>query len=117
MNGSEVYGLANISNITCEAVNLSDYTCADKGLLLPLVCEFTWPIWCRVVLYLLGLVWCFLGVAIVADIFMCSIEKITSHVRTIKVASNDNESGYEEIEVKVFKLKILLHNVMFFSLK
>lgn len=102
MNGSEVYGLANISNITCEAVNLSDYTCADKGLLLPLVCEFTWPIWCRVVLYLLGLVWCFLGVAIVADIFMCSIEKITSHVRTIKVASNDNESGYEEIEVKVW---------------
>ncbi|ESO09920.1 hypothetical protein HELRODRAFT_72786 [Helobdella robusta] len=80
-------------------IDLTDYPCSDKGLLLPLVCEYTWPHWCRVIIYTVGLVWCFLGVAIVADIFMCSIEKITSHVRKIKVASEDAESGYEEIEI------------------
>jgi Ca2+/Na+ antiporter len=50
------------------------------GLVLPLFgeAEQRWPTGLRAVLYLLGLFWIFLGVAIVADIFMAAIEKVTS---------------------------------------
>lgn len=51
-----------------------------SGLLLPLGGdgEQEWPNGLRVILYLMGLGWLFMGVAIVADVFMASIEKITS---------------------------------------
>jgi len=82
--------------------DLYNYTCSDKGLLLPLVSEYTWPHAVRAGLYLLGMLWCFLGIAIIADVFMCAIEKITSYTRTIKIASPDPETiGFEEVEVKV----------------
>lgn len=91
------------NNESCiTEVDLYNYTCSDRGLILPIVNEYTWPEGLRAFLYLLGLLWCFFGVAIVADIFMCAIEKITSHTRKIKVASADSDTGYEEIEVKVW---------------
>lgn len=77
------------------------YLC-DEGLLLPLINESTWPKEGRAFLYCLGLLWCFLGVAIIADIFMCAIEKITSKTSIVKVASQEDPRGYEEIEVKVW---------------
>jgi len=40
--------------------------------------EQEWPNELRGVLYLIGLLWCFCGVAIIADVFMAAIEKITS---------------------------------------
>eukprot|EP00746_Dinoflagellata_sp_MGD_P165857 gnl/MRDRNA2_/MRDRNA2_95376_c0_seq1.p1 gnl/MRDRNA2_/MRDRNA2_95376_c0~~gnl/MRDRNA2_/MRDRNA2_95376_c0_seq1.p1 ORF type:complete len:873 (-),score=180.74 gnl/MRDRNA2_/MRDRNA2_95376_c0_seq1:197-2815(-) len=57
------------------------------GLLLPLGGddEQTWPTGLRVVLYLLGLLWCFLGVGIVADVFMGAIEAVTSKKKRVKV--------------------------------
>ena len=82
--------------------NLTEYKCAHKGLILPLVSEYTWSVPARAGLYFAGLIWCFLGVAIVADVFMCAIEKITSKTRIVKVANPDNEKGYEEVEVKVW---------------
>jgi len=82
--------------------DLYNYSCADKGLILPLVSEYTWPYGVRAFLYLIGMLWCFLGIAIAADVFMCAIEKITSYTRTIKIASPDPETiGFEEVEVKV----------------
>lgn len=81
---------------------LSNYTCSDKGLALPFTNEYLWPIGVRAFLYLLGLIWCFLGVAIIADTFMCAIEKITSHTRKVKVANSDAPDGYEEIEVQIW---------------
>ena len=83
-------------------IDLNKYECSDRGLILPLISEFTWSEGARTFLYLIGLLWCFFGIAIVADIFMCSIEKITSHTRKIKVASANSDSGYEEIEVRVW---------------
>ena len=83
-------------------IDLSVYKCSDKGLALPFINEYTWSIGVRAFLYFVGLLWCFLGVAIIADIFMCAIEKITSRTRTIKVANQESEKGYEEIEVKVW---------------
>jgi len=82
--------------------DLYNYTCADKGLILPLWSEYTWSPVVRAALYLVGMLWCFLGIAIAADVFMCAIEKITSYTRTIKIASPDPETiGFEEVEVKV----------------
>jgi len=55
------------------------------GNILPLLGdnENRWPAGLRVVLYFLGLAWLFLGVAIVSDIFMGAIERITSKKRRI----------------------------------
>mmetsp|Transcript_67966 Transcript_67966/g.159977 ORF Transcript_67966/g.159977 Transcript_67966/m.159977 type:complete len:821 (+) Transcript_67966:114-2576(+) len=51
-----------------------------SGLWLPLGGEWErdWPSEVKIALYLLGLLYCFLGVAIIADVFMASIERITS---------------------------------------
>lgn len=83
-----------------EYPSLYNYSCSH-GLLLPLINEYTWSREVRAFLYLLGLLYCFLGVAIIADIFMCSIEKITSKTRRI-VLSTESELEPEIIEVKVW---------------
>ena len=72
-----------------------------NGLLLPLFFEMTWGSELRAVLYLVGLVYSFLGVSIVADIFMCAIEKITSKTKKIHIAST-REDTPEVIEVPVW---------------
>jgi len=38
----------------------------------------------RVILYLLGLGWTFLGIGVISDIFMCAIEKVTSLKKRVK---------------------------------
>jgi len=50
------------------------------GVVFPLFgdAEQEWSPFLRAILYLLGLAWCFMGVAIISDVFMGSIEKITS---------------------------------------
>jgi len=50
------------------------------GLVLPLGGDWEqkWPQGVRIVLYMLGLFYCFAGVAIIADVFMAGIEKVTS---------------------------------------
>ena len=93
---------ATVPAINDSCPNISVYLCYDKGMLMPFVSEYTWPKEARGTIYFLGLIWSFLGVAIIADLFMCSIEKITSKTRTIKVANQETEKGYEEIEVKVW---------------
>eukprot|EP00746_Dinoflagellata_sp_MGD_P168488 gnl/MRDRNA2_/MRDRNA2_99985_c0_seq1.p1 gnl/MRDRNA2_/MRDRNA2_99985_c0~~gnl/MRDRNA2_/MRDRNA2_99985_c0_seq1.p1 ORF type:complete len:849 (-),score=184.90 gnl/MRDRNA2_/MRDRNA2_99985_c0_seq1:9-2555(-) len=54
------------------------------GLFLPFgSSEHTWDPAVQAILYLVGLLWCFLGVAIVADIFMSAIETITSKKKRV----------------------------------
>merc|ERR1719445_1757411 len=82
-------------------------SCHTKGLLLPLFLEVTWPKEVRAVLYFVGLCYSFLGVSIVADVFMCAIEKITSKTKQIHVAGSGDKSeeeigGPEIIEVPVW---------------
>lgn len=56
------------------------------------------------ILYLAALFYCFLGIAIAADIFMCSIEQITSATRKVKrtkkvgrlVSKEEEEEGEDE---------------------
>jgi len=93
----------NVNNTTYYSIDTVrfDYMCSDLGMLLPLVSEFTWLRGARGFVYLLALLWCFMGVAILADVFMCSIEKITSKTRKITIASS-SPGGVEEIEIRVW---------------
>ena len=77
---------SKISETFIREYDLYNYRCSDRGLILPIINEYTWPDWLRGTLYLIGLLYCFLGVAIIADIFMGAIEKITSKTRKV---SND----------------------------
>jgi len=64
--------------------------------ILPLVpSETEYQVWVRALLYLIGMGWFFLGVAISADTFMAAIEVITAKTKTIVVRG-------EEVEVEVW---------------
>ena len=80
-----------------------NYRC-NAGLFLPVISEYTWSPEARGFLYLVGLLWCFLAVAIVADIFMCSIERITSKTRIVRIPDDTAPDGYRELEIKVSQL-------------
>lgn len=56
------------------------------GLILPIFDERSWNVTFRAIVYLLAMFYFFLGVAIVTDIFMSSIEVITSTTRKIYLA-------------------------------
>jgi len=71
------------------------------GMVLPIFFEEHWNPNFRAFLYVFGLLYSFLGISIVADIFMQAIEKITSKTRRIMIASSDNEPA-TEIEVPVW---------------
>lgn len=60
-------------------------------MILPLggEAENKWNNTLRVFLYLFGLLYCFMGVAIIADVFMASIEKITSKKKRVLVKAPD----------------------------
>jgi len=67
------------------------FKCKFEGLLLPLfgTSEMDWPNIIRLILYLIGLGWTFLGVAVISDVFMAGIEKITSNKKRV----TDKETG------------------------
>lgn len=71
--------------------------CFDSWLLIP--GENLWNTGLRGFLYILGMCYIFLGIAIVADIFMSCIEVITSKKR--KVTRFDPEKQ-ESVEIEVF---------------
>lgn len=62
-----------------------------KALLLPIFpYERSWNTGVRAGLYFFGLMYCFMGVAIVADVFMSAIEKITSKTKKVWIKSQKN---------------------------
>jgi len=59
-----------------------------SGLVLPVLPdENTWDKPARAMLYFAGLSWCFVGVSIVANIFMAAIEAITGKRKTLKLSN------------------------------
>ena len=82
--------------------DLEDYACADKGLLMPFVNEYTWAHGFRAFVYGLGLFWSFMAVSIIADIFMAGIETITTKTQKLQIADPDEEDGYKEVEIEVW---------------
>ena len=75
--------------------------CTHENLILPLFYGlFSYKI-IQSIVYLLFLLFLFLGIAIVSDIFMCAIETITSSTKLVTIKSaNSNE--YIQKEVKVW---------------
>lgn len=63
----------------------------DGGVALPLGgdWEANWPRWLKIVLYMLGLFYCFNGVGLIADRFMGAIERITSSKKRVKRDGKD----------------------------
>ena len=96
-------------------INLDDYACVDKGLLLPAINEYTWSPGFRIFCYLAGMLWCFLGIAIVADTFMLGIEKITSKTKIIRISNPKAKDGVEEVEVKVWNDTVANLSLMAFG--
>ena len=88
-NGSHLCFAENVTgDLQCAELD----PCHTKGIILPLFLEVTWPRELRAVIYFVGLIYSFLGVSIVADIFMCAIEKITSKTKKIHVAASQDRS-------------------------
>ena len=86
---------------------------SNGTLILPLFpeSESTWNRYARAFCYLIGLFYCFLGVNIIADVFMAAIEVITSKTKKIKIATangngdidgEDSGPHFDVIEVKIW---------------
>jgi len=72
-----------------DGVLVTDNKLCSSWILLP--AENTWSNGSRGLLYLIGLIWCFLGIAIVADKFMDAIEYITSQKKSYE--ETDEKTG------------------------
>ena len=82
--------------------DLENYACADKGLLMPFVNEYTWAHGFRAAVYGIGLLWSFMAVSIIADVFMAGIEAITTKTQILKIPDPEEEDEYKEIEIKIW---------------
>jgi solute carrier family 8 (sodium/calcium exchanger) len=87
------------SGANLTGLDLNSYRCSDRGLMLPLISEYTWPIWIRAILYFTFLMYLFLGIAKIADIFMTSIEQITSQKKRVKFINSEGNEDYIEKKV------------------
>lgn len=72
------------------------------ALILPILDERLWNPTVRAIIYLLAMFYFFLGVAIVTDVFMSSIEVITSTTRKVYLAKTRSK------KVRTFKTTTLL---------
>jgi solute carrier family 8 (sodium/calcium exchanger) len=83
-------GLSLLGHVLGEDYE-TDGFCNFKGILLPLfgAGECEWPNIIRIILYMTGLFWTFLGVGVISDVFMGGIEKVTSQKRRFK----DSKTG------------------------
>ncbi len=85
------------TNYSGGYVVLNKNACFNSWLLLP--AEDLWPAPVRGILYTIAIFYLFLGIAIAADVFMLSIEMITSKKRV--VVTYDYDKG-ESVETQVY---------------
>ncbi|CAF2384962.1 unnamed protein product [Rotaria sp. Silwood2] len=88
---------SNFTTISCQK-----FKCSARGLLLPFGIEACMSIRVRAVLYFIFLLYLFLGIAIIADIFMSSIETITSRRRKIRYPDPGEKDKYLTVEVRIW---------------
>ncbi|CAF1235055.1 unnamed protein product [Adineta ricciae] len=87
----------NSTGVSCER-----FRCSARGLILPFGIEACMPIKLRATLYFIFLLYLFLGIAIIADIFMSSIETITSKRRKIRYPDPGEKDKYLTVEVRTW---------------
>lgn len=96
-----------------EKSYVDEYSAGAMMLPLFTASEAQWNRYGRAVAYLLGLSYMFLGVNIIADVFMAAIEVITSKTKKIQIATANNANGdngddqnnsphFDTIEVKIW---------------
>ena len=87
MEEMEGHWVSNHSHVcyidSLETVCGGQDICSMKGMMLPILFEGNWPVWVRITLYLAGIIYSFLGIFMVADVFMCSIDSITSKTKKV----------------------------------
>ncbi|CAF1353970.1 unnamed protein product [Adineta steineri] len=94
--------------MSTELANLTDtfscqkFRCSGRGILLPFGIEACMSIPLRATLYFIFLLYLFLGIAIIADIFMSSIETITSKRRKIRYPSPGEKDKFITVEVHLW---------------
>lgn len=89
-------------NITHDNGFCQKFKCSARGIILPFGIEACMSIPLRAVLYFIFLLYLFLGIAIIADIFMSAIETITSKQRKIKYPDPENQNKYIEVNVRIW---------------
>ncbi|CAD5124085.1 unnamed protein product [Dimorphilus gyrociliatus] len=94
-----------------EFVEAGDEHCSS-WLLLP--AENLWHEGVRGFLYIVALIYLFLGIAIASDVFMCSIESITAKKKTIK-KYDEEEGKVKEVEVFVWNETVANLTLMAFG--
>ncbi|CAF0956523.1 unnamed protein product [Adineta ricciae] len=89
--------LANYTTWSCQK-----FKCSARGLILPFGIEACMSIPLRATLYFIFLLYLFLGIAIIADIFMSAIETITSRRRKIQYPDPLQKDKYLTVEVRLW---------------
>jgi solute carrier family 8 (sodium/calcium exchanger) len=87
----------NFTGVSCQK-----FKCSARGLILPFGIEACMSIQLRAVLYFIFLLYLFLGIAIIADIFMSSIETITSKTRKIRYPDPGEKDKYIIVDVRLW---------------
>ncbi|CAF1394421.1 unnamed protein product [Didymodactylos carnosus] len=83
--------------LTCQ-----HFKCSERGLILPFGFEACIPITLRAIFYFIFLFYLFLGIAIIADMFMSSILTITSSTRKIRYPDPSRQNEYLDVEIKTW---------------
>ncbi|CAF1024243.1 unnamed protein product [Rotaria sordida] len=92
---------ANLTTVSCQR-----FKCSGRGLILPFGTEACMSIQLRAVLYFIFLLYLFLGIAIIADIFMSSIETITSRKQKIRYPDPGEKDKYLTVEVQLWNATV-----------
>ncbi|CAF1471781.1 unnamed protein product [Rotaria magnacalcarata] len=87
----------NSTTVSCQR-----FKCSGRGLILPFGIEACMSIQLRAVLYFIFLLYLFLGIAIIADIFMSAIETITSRKQKIRYPDPGEKDKYLTVEVRLW---------------
>eukprot|EP00750_Incisomonas_marina_P008198 INCI15354.2.p1 GENE.INCI15354.2~~INCI15354.2.p1 ORF type:complete len:1007 (-),score=157.08 INCI15354.2:416-3436(-) len=90
-------GNMTTNNLTLQFLDICEYGATNgfnEGYFAPIFTpeEWGWPPALRAIVYFVGMLWSFLGVSIIADIFMGSIETVTSSFRKVTIEKRNGKS-------------------------
>lgn len=89
--------------------------CFYEGFLFFVMSEYIWLMGLWIFFYLIVMFWCFLGIFIVVDVFMCGIEKIISKIKFIWIFNVEKKED-KFVEVKVWNDIVVNLSLMVFGI-
>ncbi|VDO96573.1 unnamed protein product [Soboliphyme baturini] len=90
----------------------SDFVCPPEGLLLPIFDESGWKTGTRTILYFLGLMYSFIGIALVSNVFISSIERIAFATKKVPIKDRAHSSAMQYIEKPIWNPTVANLTVM-----